>query len=91
MDDHLRKPPLDSFMSETNDIGNVIANCVLKAFDDLPTSRKPRGSESGLGTSRREWVPLAGIVVEGEEPFERRMLLRPKVVLDSTVDALDKE
>ena len=28
---------------------------------------------------------------EGEEVFERRILLRPKVVLDSTVDALDKE
>lgn len=28
---------------------------------------------------------------EGEDLFERRILLRPKVVLDSTVDALDKQ
>ena len=47
-------------------------------------------TELGLRCTTRKGKSAA-TVVEGEEPFERRMLLRPKVVLDSTVDALDKE
>lgn len=50
---------------------DVIADCVLTAFDALPASRKPRGESSGLGAGRREWVPLAGIVIEGRLfPFQ---------------------
>ena len=42
---------------------DAIAECVLKAFDDLPASRKPRNREDA-----HEWVPLSGIVVSrGDE------------------------
>ena len=41
--------------------GDVIAEVVLKQFDELPAKSKPliRGSEV------REWVPLSGIVAQG--------------------------
>lgn len=48
---------------------DAIAGCVLRAFDALSASRKPRGPSSGLGAGRREWVPLAGIVVEGRAVY----------------------
>jgi len=50
---------------------DAIARCVLTAFDALPASKKPRGPSSGLGAGRREWVPLAGIVLEGKSPPKR--------------------
>lgn len=37
-----------------------IADCVLEAFAALPAHRKPRV----LANGNREWVPLAGVVVE---------------------------
>ncbi|KAG9533702.1 adenosine-deaminase domain-containing protein, partial [Aureobasidium melanogenum] len=43
---------------------DAIADCVLAAFDALPAHRKPRLPSSGLKAGRREWVPLAGIVLE---------------------------
>jgi tRNA-specific adenosine deaminase 1 len=43
---------------------DAIAECVLAAFDALPQHRKPRLASSGLKAGRREWVPLAGIVLE---------------------------
>ncbi|KAI4738010.1 adenosine-deaminase domain-containing protein [Aureobasidium sp. EXF-12298] len=43
---------------------DAIADCVLTAFDALPAHRKPRLPSSGLKPGRREWVPLAGIVLE---------------------------
>ena len=42
---------------------DAIADCVLAAFDALPSHRKPRDTSSGLKPGRREWVPLAGIVL----------------------------
>ena len=39
---------------------DAIADCVLAAFDALPTRRKPRI----VSATRREWVPLAGIVID---------------------------
>ena len=36
-----------------------IADCVLKTYDSLPQRFKPRT----LADGRREWVPLAGIVL----------------------------
>ena len=62
-------------MSESRRITHVdfdpdaTARCVLDAFDRLPASRKPRDAASGLGEKRREWVPLAGIVLQGPPPF----------------------
>ena len=42
---------------------DAVAECVLRAFDDLPKSRKPRNREDA-----HEWVPLSGIVVSrGDE------------------------
>ncbi|KAK3629053.1 hypothetical protein LTR56_018289 [Elasticomyces elasticus] len=38
---------------------DAIADCVLSAFKALPAKCKPRGSADG----RREWVPLAGVVL----------------------------
>ncbi|KAL1797573.1 hypothetical protein ACET3X_004179 [Alternaria dauci] len=38
---------------------NAIADCVLRAFAQLPEKRKPRPRHDGA----REWVPLAGIVL----------------------------
>jgi hypothetical protein len=38
---------------------DAIADCVLAAFHALPAKCKPRN----LPGKRREWVPLAGIVV----------------------------
>jgi len=43
---------------------DAIADCVLDAFDALPAHRKPRQPSSGLKPGRREWVPLAGIVID---------------------------
>ena len=49
----------------TNDSeADGIADCVLKAFDHLSPHRKPREQSSGLKAGRREWVPLAGIVID---------------------------
>ncbi|EME87711.1 uncharacterized protein MYCFIDRAFT_29254 [Pseudocercospora fijiensis CIRAD86] len=42
-----------------NPCGDSIADCVLKTFEALPAKSKPRVQENG----RREWVPLAGIVL----------------------------
>lgn len=38
---------------------DAIADCVLSTFDQLPDKRKPRPRNDG----KREWVPLAGIVL----------------------------
>ena len=38
---------------------DAIADCVLSTFDQLLEKRKPRPRTDG----RREWVPLAGLVV----------------------------
>jgi tRNA-specific adenosine deaminase 1 len=38
---------------------DAIADCVLRAFAQLPEKRKPRPRHDGA----REWVPLAGIVL----------------------------
>jgi len=46
---------------------DAIADCVLTAFDALPAHRKPRLPSSGLKPGRREWVPLAGIVLENSQ------------------------
>ncbi|KEQ81841.1 adenosine-deaminase domain-containing protein [Aureobasidium pullulans EXF-150] len=46
---------------------DAIADCVLTAFDALPAHRKPRLPSSGLKAGRREWVPLAGIVLESSQ------------------------
>ncbi|KAF2455837.1 adenosine deaminase/editase [Lineolata rhizophorae] len=40
--------------------GDNIANCVLAAFDGLPSKSKPRRRTD----EKREWVPLSGIVLE---------------------------
>ncbi|KAI3321529.1 hypothetical protein HD806DRAFT_502804 [Xylariaceae sp. AK1471] len=42
---------------------DLIASLVQKEFDKLPTKRKPVVRDNGL----REWVPLAGIVAEGND------------------------
>jgi len=39
--------------------GDNVADCVLAAFDKLPTKFKPRVYPNGS----KEWVPLAGIVL----------------------------
>ncbi|KAI1275423.1 adenosine deaminase/editase [Xylaria sp. FL0933] len=41
---------------------DLITSLVLKEFDKLPAKRKPVVRDNGL----REWVPLSGIVAEGE-------------------------
>lgn len=46
---------------------DAIADCVLAAFDALPAHRKPRLPSSGLKAGRREWVPLAGIVLQNSQ------------------------
>ncbi|KAI6886061.1 hypothetical protein KC360_g2006 [Hortaea werneckii] len=43
---------------------DTIAECVLSAFHALPTKCKPRR----IGDGRREWVPLAGIVLSKAPP-----------------------
>ncbi|RMY70297.1 hypothetical protein D0862_14771 [Hortaea werneckii] len=43
---------------------DAVADCVLSAFHALPTKCKPRR----LGDGRREWVPLAGIVLSKAPP-----------------------
>lgn len=43
---------------------DAIADCVLTAFDALPPHRKPRHAPADLKLGRREWVPLAGIVID---------------------------
>ncbi|KAI7586014.1 hypothetical protein KC316_g5848 [Hortaea werneckii] len=43
---------------------DAVADCVLSAFHALPTKCKPRR----LGDGRREWVPLAGIVLSKALP-----------------------
>jgi len=52
-------------MAIDHELGDIIARCVLDAFNLLPAKRKPRGTSSGLAEGQREWVPLAGIVLEG--------------------------
>jgi len=52
-------------MEAKHELADAVARCVLDAFDDLPAKRKPRGWSSGLPQGQREWVPLAGIVIEG--------------------------
>lgn len=44
---------------------NAIADCVLDAFHALPPKFKPRK----LADGRREWVPLAGIVLSRRRTF----------------------
>lgn len=51
-------------MADDTQEADAIADCVLNAFDALPNHRKPRQPSSGLKPGRREWVPLAGIVVD---------------------------
>lgn len=51
-------------MAESYEEADAIADCVLNAFDALPPHRKPRDTSSGLKAGRREWVPLAGIVID---------------------------
>ena len=43
---------------------DAIADCVLNAFHALPQKCKPRT----LADGRREWVPLAGIVLSRSIP-----------------------
>jgi tRNA-specific adenosine deaminase 1 len=42
--------------------GDEIAEAVLKEFDKWPTKRKPLRRGDGV----QEWVPLSGIVAQGE-------------------------
>jgi tRNA-specific adenosine deaminase 1 len=50
----------------TRPAADDIADCVLAAFDRLPNKFKPRILADG---KRREWVPLAGMVLSrGEIP-----------------------
>jgi len=44
---------------------DVIASLVLQEFDKLPAKRKPVVRDNGL----REWVPLSGIIAEGNSIF----------------------
>jgi len=44
--------------------GDAIAQLVLEGFERLPRKRKPRRRAELDAAGRREWVPLAGIVVE---------------------------
>lgn len=53
-------PALDSQSAD----GDAIADCILDAFDALPRTCRPRGPATGLGPRRREWTPLAGVVIE---------------------------
>ncbi|KAJ3537020.1 hypothetical protein NM688_g6750 [Phlebia brevispora] len=48
-------------------------------------------TELGLRCITKKGRPGSGGILDVEDAFERRILLQPKVVLDSTVDALDKE
>ncbi|KAK0268260.1 hypothetical protein LTR91_011714 [Friedmanniomyces endolithicus] len=47
---------------------DAIADCVLAAFKALPAKCKPRT----LADGRREWVPLAGIVLSRDNPTSPR-------------------
>ena len=47
---------------------DAIADCVLQTFNALPAKFKPRK----LADGRREWVPLAGIVLSGRGYVSRR-------------------
>ncbi|KAL1305601.1 hypothetical protein AAFC00_007204 [Neodothiora populina] len=61
-------------MTKDLEEANAIADCVISAFDALPSHRKPRDTSSALKPGRREWVPLAGIVVDSghyEQPGNR--------------------
>ncbi|RMY52489.1 hypothetical protein D0863_14247 [Hortaea werneckii] len=54
---------------------DAVADCVLSAFHALPTKCKPRR----LGDGRREWVPLAGIVLSKEPtPKSKHVSAPPK-------------
>jgi tRNA-specific adenosine deaminase 1 len=44
-----------------------IAEVVLNEFDKWPTKRKPLLRGGGV----KEWVPLSGIVAQGETPGRR--------------------
>lgn len=46
--------------------GDKIAQAVLDQFDKLPAKRKPLVRGGGV----REWVPLSGIVAQGESFWE---------------------
>jgi hypothetical protein len=48
----------------TRPAADDIADCVLAAFDRLPNKFKPRILADG---KRREWVPLAGMVLSRGE------------------------
>lgn len=60
---------------------DAIADCVLNAFGALPQKFKPRR----LADGRREWVPLAGIVLRKCRPAGTRPFLMYtwKLILDS--------
>lgn len=45
--------------SQSRHDADSIASCVLKTFNALPQKCKPRKLDDG----RREWVPLAGLVL----------------------------
>lgn len=55
----------------SNSSGDSIADCVLKTSEALPAKCKPRAQDNG----RREWVPLAGIVLsKGDRNHQMRWL-----------------
>lgn len=60
----LRNDKTRNMAHDDSSHADAIADCVLTAFDALPAHRKPRLASSGLKAGRREWVPLAGIVLE---------------------------
>jgi len=45
--------------------GDAVAEVVLGQFAQLPAKRKPQGRGAGV----REWVPLSGIVVQGNKIY----------------------
>lgn len=51
-----------SIMSMPGPNPDAIADCVLTAFQALPAKCKPRVDVGGI-QGKREWVPLAGIVL----------------------------
>jgi tRNA-specific adenosine deaminase 1 len=44
--------------------GNEIAEIVQRQFERLPQKRKPQSRSDSL----QEWVPLSGIVAQGNNP-----------------------
>ncbi len=45
--------------------GDEIAETIQRQFDSLPQKRKPQARGNGL----QEWVPLSGIVAQGDTPI----------------------